>query len=987
MNAMHGLPFTRSYSYEEIGDVSRGARLYFDRFGRLAVIQRGAFAVLNDSTWIDLADHSAGELALLNLAQGPDGAWYYGALGSWGEAIITDGGRVRAKPLVPSAPAKWAETTSFTEVLSTTDGVYFSGWDGVVFYDPATHATRFIAVPEVSAIFQVGNRVFVSSHRVGIEEIDRQSAEARALPGVAVDMTIDQATSMDARHTLLATTEGQFLVFDGQTFSPWPVNLPASPNSRVSALRQLVDGGVAVAISGQGLFVVTATGQIQHALTTPEYQRITGLTTREAGVLWVATETGVEKVLYGTPVTLFGQRLGLPISWPQIVRWRDRILVASGGRVYQAIAGANGKPGGFQLLPDQPERGSWAITARGPHLLIGNAHAVFAREGDGPFEKVLSLNTARLVLVSDTLCYVIGTGEMTALSWDGRHWRECAARVPGVGYPSVVHAGGSSAWLELGPNRAARVTWRDGALHTQVFESFPWSGSHWVNLGMIGDIIVMSGPAGHRLYFDERKGVIVAAPELDRRLARAPLPISRIWADESGKRWATHERGIFTITHDGAGDHFDIDTFDLIDDRSPFIHLLPGGDVWVSSGLTLYHVENTTAVVKERNVRPILISLRDGRHNAELPISAAIPQLRLPYRQNNVELRFFAGSYDYRRVPIYEFKFDRANDWTSFGNGSQLNFPELREGIYHLTVRLVDGHGTLGAPVSLRLNVLPPWYRTWYAYAAYLVGAALALLALIKWSIHRTHARNVVLAQLVERRTDELTATMEKLNEETRNAATLAERHRLAGEIHDSLQQGLSGLMLQLDATLKLPALTEAVRSRLIVARNMVSFTRHEVQHAVWDMETPLLDNTEVSDALRKLTTVISAGSARVTVRTTGEPRPLSQRVQHDLIRIAQEAITNAVRHAAPQEITVALAYDADGVALSVTDDGCGFDPDRVLARGIGHFGLRGLRARAQKIEGDLEIDSRVGGGTTIRVRVTTRQRISGTRHAVDAAR
>src|SRR5688572_11690170 len=111
---------------------------------------------------------------------------------------------------------------------------------------------------------------------------------------------------------------------------------------------------------------------------------------------------------------------------------------------------------------------------------------------------------------------------------------------------------------------------------------------------------------------------------------------------------------------------------------------------------------------------------------------------------------------------------------------------------------------------------------------------------------------------------------MQQLNEETRNAATVAERNRLAGEIHDSLQQGLSGLILQLDATLKLPALAPDVRSRLLVARNMVSFTRHEVQHAVWDMESPLLDDAELGTALQKMATLISPGTPWVEIKVSG---------------------------------------------------------------------------------------------------------------------
>jgi signal transduction histidine kinase len=89
------------------------------------------------------------------------------------------------------------------------------------------------------------------------------------------------------------------------------------------------------------------------------------------------------------------------------------------------------------------------------------------------------------------------------------------------------------------------------------------------------------------------------------------------------------------------------------------------------------------------------------------------------------------------------------------------------------------------------------------------------------------------------------------------------------------------------------------------------------------------------------------------------------------LLRIAQEAITNAVRHAAAKSIAIVLICEQDAVSLSITDDGNGFVPDDVLSNGIGHFGLRSLRGRAGKIGGEIHIQSAPGQGTSIKVVVT----------------
>jgi signal transduction histidine kinase len=970
---IRGLPLTRFYPFEEIGNVTQGARLAFDAFGRLAVMQDGAYVVLNDATWIDLTEHPSNAPSMLNVVRAADGRLYYGGLGSWGLAEFTAQGKLRARSVVPREHPKWSSTTNFMELVCTPSGVYFAGWSGVVYYDLAARTSTFIEVPEVSRAFKIGDRVFVASHKNGIQAIDTAARAARPVPGTTFGgLAIDQITNLDRDHVLVSIIDGRVYLFDGAKPVRWPVGTSGTPSGRVSAMCRLVDGGVAVAVSGHGLYLLTRTGEVILDLNSPEYHRVTDVATNESGVLWVATENGVEKVLYGSPVTIFGQRLGLPVSWPQVVRWHGRVFIASSGRLYEAATGTPGTAARFTAVPNQPATGAWAIATDGAHLLIGNSSGAFELREDGIFVPVLvPFDVARLVMSRSGLCYVIGPTRITVLRHTDGAWRECAPPIAGVGYPSIVHATDTAAWIELGPNRAARLSLRGSRLEARLFEDYPWHEPRWINIGVVGHTVVLSGPNEGRLYFDEQTETLGDAPALRTLLDQAPYWTTRVREDEHGTLWASYDRGIFTMRRDGATARYDTTTFGIINDRIPLIQMLPGGDVWLSSGQSLYHVDHRSALDPRHGFRPILISVVDGRTNTELfhgPESVR-SAVTLPYAENNLSFRFFAGSYAARRAPVYEFRLNHVGgEWTTIGPGSVLNFPELREGHYNLDVRLTDPRGPVGPPLSVDFAILPPWYRTWSAYALYALAALLAMLALVHWSVQHTRARNVVLENLVRERTNELRATMEKLNEETRNAATLAERDRLAGEIHDSVQQGLSGVMLQLDATLKLSALSADVRSRLSVARNMVSFTRHELQHAIWDMESPLLEAADLGQALDKLAGLISPGTARLSVTVSGDPVPLTSSTKHHLLRIGQEAITNAVRHAAADAITVRLAYEPAAIALTVSDDGCGFVPDAVMATDIGHFGLRGLRGRAAKVGGALDIRSEPGRGTTIRI-------------------
>lgn len=969
-----GLPSTRSYSFDEIGRVSRGARLDFDELGRIAVSRAGACVVLNDTTWLDLADPALGGPQLETILLGGGTEAYYCAFGSWGIARLAEG-RLRPISLVPANAPPWVATANFNQIVAWANDVCFASMSGFVHWNRSTGEQSFHELGAVSTAFALGDALYVSTHAGGLHRYDAATRRlavqpAPPLPGGVVD----RAIGFDDNRVLLAGTDGRLLLFDGDRFTAFPGPLGAAAPGRITALCRLAEGNFALAISGVGLHLVAPDGRLLTSLTTPEYHRVTDAAARENGVLWIVTENGVEKILYNSALTSFGQRQGLPLSWPQLVRWRGRIVVASGGRLYESVSDARGNPTRFQLMNGQPEAAIWGLATDGNELLIGTYQGAYARTPGGGFEHVAGgIDVGRIARVGDAFV-IVGTKEIAAVRRTEGRWAECAPRVAGFGYPLNAHATAHAVWIELGPGRAARVALRDGALQPRLFDRFPWPPA-WINVGWVGDTVALSSAPGGRLFFDEISGTFLERPELARLLDRAPHPVLRFRADRTGLIWATHEQGVFTIREHQGSPVYDTTPYSQSDARFPIVALLPDDDVWLLSGQSLHHVNRQFTSSVRPSYHPVLVSLTDGRTGRELlarPGAAhALPGLT--HEQNSLVLRFFAGSYAGRQPPGYEYFLRRGESGhVAVGTRALLALTDLREGRYELEVRLTDRDAAVAAPLRVAFTIAAPWYRTWYAYAA--CGAALAALlhGLLRRTTQRTRLRNLELEQLVAARTNELRDAMQRLNEETRQSATLAERNRLAGEIHDSVQQGLSGLMLQLDATLKLSELPPGVRARLHTARNMVSFTRHEVQHAVWDMESPILEGTELGEALRKIAALIEPGPARMEVVVEGPPVDLPSAVKHHLLRIGQEAMTNAVRHAAARTITITVAYQPGTVVLRITDDGNGFVPQTVLSGGFGQFGLRGLRGRAEKIGGSLQIQSTPGQGTTVSVTVAT---------------
>lgn len=196
---------------------------------------------------------------------------------------------------------------------------------------------------------------------------------------------------------------------------------------------------------------------------------------------------------------------------------------------------------------------------------------------------------------------------------------------------------------------------------------------------------------------------------------------------------------------------------------------------------------------------------------------------------------------------------------------------------------------------------------------------------------------------------------------QAREAGVADERQRLAREIHDTVAQGLMGVITQLEAA---KAAGEPDRSRRMdnaaaMARESLAEARRAVRAA-----TPLaLEGRRLDEALGQ---VVSAWSEMNCVpaqlEVTGAAHPLHPQVEVSVLRVAQEALANVAKHAAASRVAVTLSYMADVVALDVRDDGAGFDPAALN----GGFGLTGMRARAAELGGELSVETEPGGGTAV---------------------
>ncbi len=244
-------------------------------------------------------------------------------------------------------------------------------------------------------------------------------------------------------------------------------------------------------------------------------------------------------------------------------------------------------------------------------------------------------------------------------------------------------------------------------------------------------------------------------------------------------------------------------------------------------------------------------------------------------------------------------------------------------------------------------------------------------------SEEQNRARKQMIAELAEanQRLEEImaenTGLQAQLLTRAREAGAGDERQRMAREIHDTLAQGLTGIITQLEAAQQTS--NDAERERRIGnAKRLARDSLAEACRSVQALRPQALENSRLPEALTGEVARWSATSGVPgEVETTGDARALHPEVEVTLLRVAQEALANVAKHAGASRAGVTLSYMEDVVSLDVRDDGAGFVPSTQSSSANGSqagggFGLIAMRQRVGRLAGQLEIESEPGAGTAV---------------------
>lgn len=318
-------------------------------------------------------------------------------------------------------------------------------------------------------------------------------------------------------------------------------------------------------------------------------------------------------------------------------------------------------------------------------------------------------------------------------------------------------------------------------------------------------------------------------------------------------------------------------------------------------------------------------------------------ELRLPALTRDLQIDYTALSFVVPQRVRFRYKLEgRDVEWQDVGNRRLALYSDLRPGTYRFQVIACNNDGVwndVGA--TLIFSIAPAWYQTGWFRLLCVVSALF-----IVWTVYRLRLRQVARAMSV--RFDE----------------RLAERTRIARELHDTLLQTVQGSKFVADDALDTADDSARMRRSMEKLAGWLGQATQEGRAALNSLRTSTIETNDLAAGLRRATEeCLPDKSMAVKFSVAGGPRDMHPIARDEIYRIGYEAIRNACEHASASELTVSLNYAQD-LTLRVIDNGVGVEP-AVLAGGKeGHFGLRGMRERAERIGSKLTLNSSPHSGT-----------------------
>jgi signal transduction histidine kinase len=739
---------------------------------------------------------------------------------------------------------------------------------------------------------------------------------------------------------------------------------------------QVTDRLIALATSSHGLVLFDLVSR-EHARINEKQGLFTNSTVfpnlDAEGGIWLAALLGTSRVTHPFSLQKITSDGNPRLLVLLMLRFEEKLFIGTVNGCWVFQKGKGKEKYGLSKLSGMADIVS-ALVSFGDELLIGSPTDGVVRIKDDRQTKISEYGaTAFCRSVVEPNRLYLGTEEgLFSLLHKGEQWLD-EGQVKGVDHAihHIAELPNGDLWASF--TEVSRIQFKNGIVSDTIVTHFDstqgFTQDHTEFEMLVHEGKLIFGTNRGIFQFDDKQQKLLPARQFGERFSDKGLAARPLVQDLLGQIWLYDgtRTGFLRRDQNGQWQWNDLPLRRMEDQEVWCIYPSPDSLIWIGTTTTLYcydpripkdyHVPYHTLIdrVTVNDTQVVFYGNYADAGGLLTDIQPDNYKLTFPYERNNIAFSYTATSYEYPEKTVFSHWLKGLeDDWSPWGPESDKAYNDLPEGTYTFHARSKNLYDTLGKEAAYTFTILPPWYRTWWAYVLYACAAIGMVVLIVRWQVGRANRKQEAARELERQQQRAILQTTVETQE--------SERIRIARDLHDEVGALLSTVKMSLKLSQRKLA-KDGVETSLDESTEMLDSAIGSVRQISHDLLPPSLESLGICAALAQLATKTAQLSGiPFECVLIHEPPRLEIRTELTLYRVVQELISNSLKHSQATERRLDFSFRDSVFTLVFRDNGIGFDLAKVKESGAG-LGLRGMESRVDALGGKLRFETAPGQG------------------------